>query len=412
MRSLLNMFKFNPLYLKPFKRCFTTANSPPSSIRIIRTATNDPYFNLAYEECLLNEHIRSVNHAKTDLSSDYLSDGLSSRPCTPTTHTLFLWCNSPSVILGRYQNPYAELHLSAVESQGVEIVRRKTGGGTVYQDQGNSIFSFISPDSAPGIEKSKVKAANNEILINSLKSLGISAENSGRNDIVADFGGSARKVSGQAFRRESGVLLQHGTMLIHVDFSALQSFLNPNKLKLLSKGVSSVSARVVNLRELAPQLGNLTHNEYSIALATEFAKFHGILFSPADIELVDHEILQRSPRLQAIYTQLRSFPWRYGQTPHFSHILEHKFPWGLITLHVNVQKGLISEVKLFSDALYTELIEILEREMGGNEQKKVQFTSEGLTAALDKAKLSVEAKLGLEVANYVEEFKLWLLQQL
>lgn len=117
-----------------------------------------------------------------------------------------------------------------MEKHGVDLCRRQSGGGAVYQDLGNSVFSFVTPELAPDQD---FKTMNNGLLLGGLKRAGIDASASGRNDLVLSDG---RKISGSAYKlRIRGGLrwaLHHGTMLIDVDLGALQRFLNPNKLKL------------------------------------------------------------------------------------------------------------------------------------------------------------------------------------
>lgn len=148
------------------------------------------------------------------------------------------------------------------------LARRKSGGGCVYQDLGNSVFSFFNPIS--DFSKSDYKTMNNDILIQSLDKHGIKAEPSGRNDICVD----SKKVSGSAYKLSLGKKdgsgrksLHHGTMLIDLDLNALSKYLHPNKLKLISKGVDSVASRVVNLKELN---ADISHETWSDALAEAF----------------------------------------------------------------------------------------------------------------------------------------------
>lgn len=118
-----------------------------------------------------------------------------------------------------------------MKEDNILLSRRKTGGGAVYQDLGNTCFSFLSPY----VENIDHKVVNNEILINTLKKLGVEAEVSGRNDITY----KNKKISGSAYRLHLGdkdgkgrKSLHHGTVLFDVDTKALQTYLNPNKKKL------------------------------------------------------------------------------------------------------------------------------------------------------------------------------------
>jgi lipoate---protein ligase len=305
--------------------------------------TNDPFFNLAFEEWLFKNH-------DTDSGA----------------HSLFLWCNKPSVIIGRFQNPHRECHLSRMEQHDVELVRRKSGGGAVYQDHGNAIFSFLTPaQRSKAGNRTAVVDANNSILTKALSSFGIEAEASGRNDIV--ISDSQRKVSGAAFKRERNLFLHHGTMLLDVDFNALSNYLNPNKLKLQSKGVTSVAARVQNLIDLVPDM-SLAH--WNSALHDAFIAHHS---ATATVEpkivhsSIDESLLDKHAELRAMYDGMKEWEWRFGTTPDFSHELNTRFDWGTFTVHVDVHHGKVKDISVFSDVLFPEMVESMRTHLKGAE---------------------------------------------
>mgnify|MGYP000865726884 FL=1 len=144
--------------------------------------------------------------------------------------------------------------MQKLEEDGVTLARRQSGGGCVYQDLGNSVFSFINP--VGEFDKVDFKTMNNDILLESLKDkFGVTAAASGRNDLVIKTEGQVdRKISGSAYKLKLGNKegvgrrsLHHGTMLINLELNALGKYLNPSKAKLASKGVDSVVSRVINL---------------------------------------------------------------------------------------------------------------------------------------------------------------------
>jgi lipoate-protein ligase A len=208
-----------------------------AAIRVLMSKTQDPFFNLATEEWLFRS-------------------GDITRP------TLFLWRNEPTVVIGRCQNPWKECDISKLRAKGVHLARRFSGGGTVYQDLGNTNFTFLT--SLANHDKER----NSQIIIKALSSFGLSAETSGRNDLIV--GGF--KVSGAAYKLAPPRALHHGTLLINVDMAALAGLLNPNKLKLQSKGIASVASRVKNLKELCPIL---SHEALCSAIVTSFCNYYG-----------------------------------------------------------------------------------------------------------------------------------------
>ena len=158
----------------------------------------------------------------------------------------FLWQSGPTVIFGRNQDPEAELDTRWCRAHGVEYYRRKSGGGCVYSDRGNIMISCIYPGS--GVQENFAKFS--EAVCGALRSLGLPAEVSGRNDILID----GRKVSGSAFFALPSSSVVHSTMLYDIDFASMEAALRPSRLKLGAKGVRSVSSRVCSVREFLPEL--------------------------------------------------------------------------------------------------------------------------------------------------------------
>ncbi len=152
----------------------------------------------------------------------------------------FVWRVAPTVIIGRNQDLEAEVNLDYCRQHDVKVVRRKSGGGCVYSDMGNIMISFVSRrgDVAEIFEKYLTS------LTLCLRSLGLSAEKSGRNDILVD----GRKISGNAFHQMPDRSVVHGTLLYDTDFEALEKAIRPPVEKLVRHGVASVRQRVENLK--------------------------------------------------------------------------------------------------------------------------------------------------------------------
>ncbi len=157
--------------------------------------------------------------------------------------SFFVWRVWPTVIFGRNQVLENEVNLEYCRSHGVEIVQRKSGGGCVYSDKGNIMISYIS-------ERGVVSEVFDRYLsglTECLRSLGLRAEKSGRNDILVD----GRKVSGNAFHQLPDRSIVHGTLLYDTDMDALEIAIRPPVEKLERHGVASVRQRVVNISEIA-----------------------------------------------------------------------------------------------------------------------------------------------------------------
>lgn len=289
-----------------------------TKIRVLLSDSTNPWFNLATEDWIFRE-------------------------LDPHTHTLFLWQNDNTVVIGRHQNPWVECKVDKMEADGVFLARRQSGGGAVFHDLGNTNFTFLS--STDGYDQK----ANFSIITDALGSLGISAVQSGRNDILAD----GRKISGSAFKHTRERSFHHGTLLISADLGRLADYLNPHKKKLVSKGIKSVRSRVANLTEFR---SDLTHETICSAVMESFFRFHGLRCEP---EMLDDATLRRIPSLNEYYEQMADWDWRFGNTPDFTHHMEERFEWGGIDIHLDVHRGVVTDAKIFSDALDPAMITAL-----------------------------------------------------
>lgn len=154
--------------------------------------------------------------------------------------SLFVWRVSPTVIIGRNQDVEAEVNLQYCREHDVKVVRRKSGGGCVYSDMGNIMISYVSRRG----DVSEIFDRYLSALTACLRSLGLNAEKSGRNDILVE----GRKVSGNAFHQLPDRSIVHGTLLYDTDFRALEVAIRPPVEKLQRHGVASVRQRVENLK--------------------------------------------------------------------------------------------------------------------------------------------------------------------
>ena len=153
----------------------------------------------------------------------------------------FVWRVEPTVIYGRNQVLENEVNLEYCREHGVDIVRRKSGGGCVYSDLGNIMVSYISRRG----DVSEVFDRYMTSLCDALRALGVPAEKSGRNDILVE----GRKISGNAFHQLPDRSIVHGTLLYSTDLEALVEAIMPPVEKLQRHGVESVRQRVMNLSE-------------------------------------------------------------------------------------------------------------------------------------------------------------------
>ena len=164
----------------------------------------------------------------------------------------FIWQVAPTVIIGRNQVLETEVNMPFCRLHGIDVVRRKSGGGCVYADRGNLMLSYITPEKG-------VEAVFREFLnkfAEALRGIGLPAVCTSHNDITVD----GYKVSGNAFFSLPRCSIVHGTLLHSVDFDMLAAAITPTEAKLAKHGVQSVRQRVANLSALGLELsaGELT----------------------------------------------------------------------------------------------------------------------------------------------------------
>ena len=153
----------------------------------------------------------------------------------------FMWQVEPTVIFGRNQLIENEVNLDYCNLNGIQTYRRKSGGGCVYADRGNIMFSYITDEQGVNFTYGRYIS----LVVGMLQRLGVPAEASGRNDILVD----GRKVSGNAFYRLPGRSIVHGTMLYDTNMQHMMAAITPDAEKLQSKGVQSVRQHIALLRD-------------------------------------------------------------------------------------------------------------------------------------------------------------------
>ena len=276
-------------------------------IALYRGTGHDPHFNLALEQ--------------------YLMESVQDDQCI-----LYLWQNQNTVVIGRNQNPWKECRTTLLAEEGGHLARRLSGGGAVFHDLGNLNFTFLMPQADYSLDRQF------DVIRQAVNSLGIPAERSGRNDILSE----GRKFSGNAFYKNGKQAYHHGTLLVDVDMEKLGRYLNPSKAKLRSKGVDSVRSRVVNLKQLRPEL---TIEELCDALEKAFAAVYGAeptVITDADLDM---------EAIEKLAERNRSWEWNYGQKVPFAFDREERFSWGGIQIQLQVENGIIQSAKVYSDAM-------------------------------------------------------------
>lgn len=264
----------------------------------------DPTFNLALEEVLLQT-----------VEPGHPGFGI-------------LWQNAPTVVAGRFQNVLQEVDMEQIRTRKIHVVRRMTGGGTVYHDAGTLNYTFIhyldKVGSLPSFNQSGQPIAE------ALRGLGLPVIFSGRNDLMlADC-----KVAGVAHCRLRDRYLHHGCLLISSDLDVLGTVLKPDPEKFLSKGVASVRSRVTNLNE---------HAEIDVASVRAAILNH----CKAQIITLPAKLAAQAMALRE--SKYTSDDWTFGASPPFSECKRRRFAWGKLEAMLDVKNGHIVGCRFFGD---------------------------------------------------------------
>lgn len=293
-----------------------------SSIRLLLSTSYNPWFNLSFEEYIFKNMPKNQS-------------------------ILFLWRNQNSVIIGRAQNAWKECNTRRIEQDGIRLARRNSGGGAVFHDLGNTCFTFMST------KQEYNKNLSTNIILDGLNRLGITAMISGRNDLTIHTQRGERKFSGSAYRETSERKFHHGTLLLHVDLNKLTYYLNPDFKKLKTKGITSIRSRVANLNELK---SDINHEEVCKKLTEAFFNFYNTRVQP---EFFSMDNVSHMPGFIEQFNKQSNWAWNFGSTPAFSHQLDTRFSWDNVTLHFDIENGIISRSKIFTDSLDPDPLEKL-----------------------------------------------------
>ncbi len=240
----------------------------------LRNDRLDPAFSLALEEHLLRSY--------------------------PGEEFFMLWRDPSAVVCGRNQNVFEEVNAALAEKSGVTVIKRFSGGGTVYHDEGNVNYTFISDADGTDFEKFITP------VISALRDMGVSAELSGTSDIVV----CGRKISGNAQAQTGGRVLHHGTLLYSSDLSRLDLFTGKRIERRAAGEITSksVKSRVAGVANIADFLKNAPSVE-------DFMEELGRRVAGESVPL-SAEDSSAAERLAD--EKYRTWDWTFGTCPRFS----------------------------------------------------------------------------------------------
>lgn len=260
-----------------------------------------PYFYFALEEYVLTQLLKN-------------------------DETYFFTWEIHGVVIGKNQVIENEVNLQFLKEHQIDVYRRPTGGGCVYADHRNTMFSIIT------------KKTNKEFtfktylskIIDSMKLLNIQIEFSGRNDLLFE----GKKISGNAFLQNKYGMLMHGTFLYDCDLETMVRAITPSDEKLVSKGIDSVRSRVTNLK---PYLNGLTQ-EQLIRHFENTLTYQTYELTPDD--------LREIAKLQKKY---ETKEWIFKKQPAYTKILKKRIPGGLFEIKLDLDEGIIRNLAIQGD---------------------------------------------------------------
>lgn len=299
-------------------------------MRFLTNPSTDPWYNMSFDEYCLEQY--------------------------PSDDSFFyLWRNRPSVIIGLNQNAYSEVNLGYLQAHDIRLARRVTGGGAVYHDLQNLNYTVIGRDASP------------QPVVDALRSLGVPAELTGRNDIFVD----GRKVSGYARRLWRDRQIIHGTLMYDVDLDTLARVLDVPGSKLAVKGIASVKSRVANLKDFLPQFRGL--DELQAALQEILAD--GDAGLPFDAE-------RRAAVQRLSDAKFSTWDWIYGQSREADLVRSGKLACGTVEARLCLDRGVLTAVAFGGDFLGALPAAQLAQRLAG-----VRFERAALRETLDAAEV-------------------------
>ena len=278
-------------------------------MRYIKNPSTNPYYNMAFDEYCLES--------------------------LPMDEPVFyLWQNRPAVIVGFNQEVNTEVNLDYLKENGIDLVRRVTGGGAVFHDLGNLNYTIVGR--SEDLERDYPEYAS--IMAKALQSLGVPATLSGRNDILVE----GRKVSGFAKRVCKNRLMVHGTLMYNVDVDVLTKVLNPSNTKLQSKGIASVRSRVANLCDYLPEIPNIQtfSNRLEEILSCNNADTE---YQLSDTDLANIQLLTDK--------KFATWEWNYGRSPKATLTHSSRLACGTVEIHLTLTENRISSCRFGGDFL-------------------------------------------------------------
>jgi len=241
------------------------------------------------------------------------------------------WRTKPTLMIGRFQNTIQEINSQFAKDNDIDVVRRNSGGGTVYTDPDCWQFSFITWKNSGQVKDFRDFT---KPVIAALQSMGVPAVFHGRNDLHCE----GKKFSGNAQFGLKNRFLHHGTILFDTNLENLVRSLNVTDEKIISKGIQSVRERVTNIRPfLTNDLESLEFRNKMI----EILKGDMVQIVLSDTDLAEIEKIEKEKFL--------TWDWNYGNSPKFNITKSNRFDGGKVEVQLDVKNGIIETCSIYGD---------------------------------------------------------------
>ncbi len=242
-----------------------------------------------------------------------------------------VWHVTPTLVVGRNQNTLEEINKSYVDSKNINVARRLSGGGTVYQDLNGWQFAFIEPKTSDEIDFKHYL----EPVIDAIATFGVKAEFSGRNDLVID----GRKFSGNSQYILKDTVVHHGTILFDSDIEEMMKATTVDEYKITSKGIKSIRSRVTNVKE---HLTTPIDRDAFKDTIVDFLKGEdGTVYELTSVEIARVEEIAKD--------KFDSWEIVYGKNPKFDIERTTRTDGGKVQFKLNIQDGKIEQASMFGD---------------------------------------------------------------
>ena len=240
------------------------------------------------------------------------------------------WRTTPTLMIGKYQSTLEEINKKYVDAHNIHIVRRLSGGGTIYTDPGGWQFSFITQGDSDSIQFQQYLTP----VLDALQGMGIPAEFNGRNDLTVE----GKKFSGNAQYKLAGATVHHGSLLFDTNIEQMVASTTVDEYKILYKSIKSVHDRVTNLTEHleAP----MTAEEFKQRMVTAILN-GGSVYQVTEAD--DRRIRQLAAE------HFDNWDKKFGASPKFSMERQGRFAGSRFRVNLNVQQGKIADIAFSGD---------------------------------------------------------------